>query len=158
MAALLHDRGAFAVVFAHDDEGAAGDAARCKIGERVGRDIDAHRSLECRCAPQRVIDGGGKRRGRRGLAGARFEPDPQLLQEIVRIGEHIDQMRDRRPLIAGDIGNAGLQERLGDGKNSFAAESWPSPSRSFLTSCLNDRSAICVLLLRPARSAVQSDL
>jgi len=31
-------------------------------------------------------------------------------------------MRDRRALIAADIGDAGLQQRLGDGEDAFAAE------------------------------------
>ena len=43
-AALLHDRRAFAVVLADDDERAAGDAARGEVGERVGGDVDADRS------------------------------------------------------------------------------------------------------------------
>ena len=44
VAALLHDRGAFAVVLADDDQRAAGDAARGEVGERVGGDVGADRS------------------------------------------------------------------------------------------------------------------
>ena len=46
MAALLHDRGAFAIILADDDQRAAGDAARGEIGQRVGGDIGADRRLE----------------------------------------------------------------------------------------------------------------
>ena len=42
--ALLHDRGAFAVILADDDQRAAGDAAGREIGDRVGGDIGADRS------------------------------------------------------------------------------------------------------------------
>ena len=43
VAALLHDRGAFAIILADDDEGAAGDAARGEIGQRIGGDVGARR-------------------------------------------------------------------------------------------------------------------
>ena len=122
VAALLHDRGAFAVILADDDERAAGDAAGGEIGERVGGDIGADRRLEGRGAAQRIVDRGGERGGGRGLVGARLEADAELLQHVVGVGQHVDQMRDRRALIAGDIGHAGLQQRLGDGEDAFAAE------------------------------------
>ena len=38
------------------------------------------------------------------------------------VGEHIHQMRDGRALIAADVGDPGLQQRLGDGENALAAE------------------------------------
>ena len=122
VAALLHDRGAFAVVLADDDQRAAGDAARRQIGERVGGDIGADRRLEGGGAAQRIVDRGGERRGRRRLVGARLEADAEVLQDVVGVGQHIDEMRDRRALVAGDIGHAGLQQRLGDGEDAFAAE------------------------------------
>ena len=48
--------------------------------------------------------------------------DAELFQQIVGVGEHIHQMRDRRALIAADIGDARLQQRLGDGENALAAK------------------------------------
>ena len=122
MAALLHDRGALAIIFADDDERAAGDAARCQIGERVGGDIGAYRRLEGGGAAQRIIDRGRERGGGGGLVRARLEADAELAQHLVGVGEHVDQVRDRRALIAGDVRYAGLQQRLGDGENALAAE------------------------------------
>ena len=46
----------------------------------------------------------------------------ELAENVLRIGQHVHQMRDRRALIAADIADAGLQQRLGDGENAFAAE------------------------------------
>ena len=46
----------------------------------------------------------------------------ELVEHVLGVGQHIHQMRDRRALIAADIGHAGLQQRLGDGENSLAAE------------------------------------
>ena len=46
----------------------------------------------------------------------------ELGHDLLRVGEHIHQMGNRRALIAADIGNAGLQQRLGDRENAFAAE------------------------------------
>ena len=122
VAALLHDRGAFAVILADDDQRAAGDAAGGEIGERIGGDIGADRRLEGRGAAQRIVDRGGERGGGGGLVGARLEADAELLQDVVGVGQHVDKMRDRRALVAGDVGHAGLQQRLGDGEDAFAAE------------------------------------
>ena len=44
------------------------------------------------------------------------------MEDVVCVGEHIDEVRDRRTLIARDVGHAGLQQCLGDSENSFAAE------------------------------------
>ncbi len=46
----------------------------------------------------------------------------EIVEHVLGVGQHIHQMRDRRALIAADIGDAGLQQRLGDGENSLAAE------------------------------------
>ena len=46
----------------------------------------------------------------------------ELGEHVLGVGEHVHQMRDRRALIAGDIGDAGLQQRLGNGENALAAE------------------------------------
>ena len=122
VAALLHDRGALAVVLADDDQRAAGDAAGGEVGERVGGDIGADRRLEGGGAAQRIVDRGGERRRRRRLVGAGFEADAEVAQDVVGVGQHVDQVRDRRALVAGDIGHAGLQQRLGDGQDALAAE------------------------------------
>ena len=46
----------------------------------------------------------------------------ELVEHVLGVGQDVHQMRDRRTLIAADIGHPGLQQRLGDGENSFAAE------------------------------------
>ena len=48
--------------------------------------------------------------------------DAELGHDVLRIDQHVEQMRDRRALIAADIGHARLQQRLGDGQDAFAAE------------------------------------
>src|SRR5262249_34294877 len=106
VAALLHDRGAFAIILADDDQRAASDAAGGEVGERVGGDIGADRRLEGCGAAQRVVDRGGERGGGGGLGGAGLETDAELLQHVVGVGQHVDQVRNRRTLVAGDVGHA----------------------------------------------------
>ena len=46
MAAFLHDAGAFAVILAHDDQRAAGDARGGQVRQRVRGHVDPDRALE----------------------------------------------------------------------------------------------------------------
>ena len=48
--------------------------------------------------------------------------DAELVEQVLRFDQHVDQMRDRRALVAADIGHARLQDRLGDGQDALAAE------------------------------------
>ena len=48
--------------------------------------------------------------------------DAELAHDVLRVDQHIEQMRDRRALVAADVGHARLQQRLGDGQDAFAAE------------------------------------
>ena len=48
--------------------------------------------------------------------------DAQFVEQVLRFDQHVDQMRDRRALVAADIGHARLQDRLGDGQDALAAE------------------------------------
>ena len=48
--------------------------------------------------------------------------DAELVEHVLGVGQHVHQVRNRRALVAADIGDAGLQQRLGDGENSLAAE------------------------------------
>jgi hypothetical protein len=132
MAALLHDRRALAVVLADDDQRAAGDATGRQVRERVARDIGADRRLERHRTAQRVIDRGRQRRGGGGLAGAVLEADAMLGQDVLRVREHVHQVRDRRALIAGDIRHAGFEQRLRDRENAFAAEHLPGTQPKLL--------------------------
>ena len=77
VAALLHDRGALAVILADDDQRAALHAARGKIGQRVGRDIGADRGLEGAGAAQRIAHRDRQRRGGGRLVRARIRSGRQ---------------------------------------------------------------------------------
>ena len=48
--------------------------------------------------------------------------DAELAHDVLRVDQHVEQMRDRRALVAAHIGHARLQQRLGDGQDAFAAE------------------------------------
>ena len=47
---------------------------------------------------------------------------PSSPSTSLRVGQHVHQVRDRRALVAADIADARLQQRLGDGQDAFAAE------------------------------------
>jgi hypothetical protein len=120
--ALLHDARSFAVVFADDEQRAAGDAARRQVGERVGRHVRADGGLERDGAAQRIVDRRGQRRRRRRLRRAVLEVHAQLGEHVAGVGQHVHQVRDRRALVAGDVGDARLQQRLRHGEDALAAE------------------------------------
>jgi hypothetical protein len=46
----------------------------------------------------------------------------QLVEQLARIGQHVHEVRHRRALVAADVGDAGLQQRLGDGEDALAGE------------------------------------
>jgi hypothetical protein len=46
----------------------------------------------------------------------------EFVQQVARIGQHIDQVRDRRALVAGHVGHASLQQGLGDREDALAEE------------------------------------
>ena len=46
----------------------------------------------------------------------------ELGHDVLRIHQHVEQMRYRRALIAANVRHTRLQQRLGDGKNSLAVE------------------------------------
>ena len=46
----------------------------------------------------------------------------ELAQYVLRVRQHVHQVGDRRALVAGDVADAGLQQRLGDGEDALAAE------------------------------------
>ena len=56
----------------------------------------------------------------------------ELVEHVLGVRQHVHQMRDRRTLIAADIGDAGLQQRLGDRENALAAEGLPFPQLQIL--------------------------
>ncbi len=141
--ALLHDAGAFAVVLADDDQRAARHPAGGEVRQGVGGDVGADRRLERHRAAQRIIHGGGERGGGGRFDGAVFEMDAEFVEDVVGVGQHVHQMRDRRALVAGHVRHPGLQQGLGDREDSLAAEFLTvRPASSFWTSFLKNRSAI----------------
>ena len=123
--ALLHDRGAFAIVLADDDQGAALHAARRHVRQGVRGDIGADHRFPGHGAAQRIVHRGGQHGGGGGLRRAGLKVDAQAFEQIVRVGEDVHQVADGRTLIAADIGHAGLQQGLCDGQDAFAPEGFP---------------------------------
>ena len=46
----------------------------------------------------------------------------ELIEDGARIGQHVHEVRDGRALIAADVTDARLQQRLGDGEDGLALE------------------------------------
>ena len=109
--ALLDHRGALAVVLADHDQRAADHAGRGEVAERIGRHVGADDRLPGDAAADRIVDRGAQhaRRPRprwcRSRDGRRARPAGPR-----RFDQHVDQMRDRRALVAADIGHARLQD------------------------------------------------
>ena len=120
--ALLDHARALAVVLAEDDHRAADHAGRRQVRERVGRHIGADDRLPGDGAAQRIVDRGAEHRGGGGLVGAGFQMHAELGHHVLGIDQHVEQMRHRRALIAAHIGDAGLQQRLGDRQDALAAK------------------------------------
>ena len=122
VAALLDDRGALAVILAEDDHRAAGHTDRAEVGQRIGRDIRADGRFPGDEAADRILDRRAEHGGRTRLVGADLQMDAVFVHDVLGVVQHVDKVRDRRALVAADIGDAGLQRRLGDRKNAFAFE------------------------------------
>ena len=93
-----------------------------RLAMRVGSDVDADRRLEGHRAADRIHHRGGEHRRGGGLGRRVFEMHAEFVEHVLGVGEHVHQMGNRRALIAADIGDAGLQQRLGDRENALAAE------------------------------------
>ena len=75
-------------------------------------------------AAQRIIDRGAEHGRGGGLVGASLHVHAKLGEQVLGFDHDIQQMRDRRALIAADIAHAGLQQRLSDGEDAFAAKAF----------------------------------
>ena len=120
--AFLDDAGAFAVVLAEDDHHAADHAGRGEVRQRVGRHVGADDRLPGDGAAQRIVDRGAQHGRRRGLVGAGLDMHAELGEQVLGLDHDVEQVRHRRALVAADIAHAGLQQRLGDREDAFAAE------------------------------------
>ena len=47
---------------------------------------------------------------------------PRSAEQVLRLHQHVEQVADRRALVAADIGDARLQQRLGHGQDALAVE------------------------------------
>ena len=47
---------------------------------------------------------------------------PERFEDLAGVVEHVHHVGDRRPLIAADVGDSGLEQRLGDREDAFAVE------------------------------------
>src|SRR5207244_9532601 len=52
----------------------------------------------------------------------RFEMHAEIGKDILRVRQHVHQMRDRRALVAADIADAAFEQCLGNRKDTFAAK------------------------------------
>ena len=120
--ALLHDAGALAVVLAQHDQRAAGDAGGREIRQGIRGHVGADRGLPGDRSADRVVDGRGEHRRRGRLARARLEAHAQLVEDAAGVREHIHQVRHRRALVAADVCDARLQQRLGDREDGLTLE------------------------------------
>src|SRR5262249_50634589 len=73
-------------------------------------------------AAQRIVDRGAQHGGGGGLVGAGLDVHAELGEQVLGVDHHVEQVRDRRALVAADIAHARLQQRLGDREDAFAAE------------------------------------
>src|SRR6478672_1809786 len=70
----------------------------------------------------RIVDR-RRQRGRGGrLARRVLEADAVFDEDVLGVGEDVHQVRDRRALVAGDVRDARLEQRLGDGEDALAME------------------------------------
>ena len=122
VSALLHDGGALAVVLADDDHGTARHATGREVRQRVGGDVGPDRRLPGDCAAQGIHDRSRQHRGRGRLAGRGLVDDAQLVEHVLRIREHVHEVRDGRALVASDIRHAGLKQRFRDRQDALAPE------------------------------------
>ena len=136
VAAFLHDGRAFAVILAQDDQRATGDARGRQVGQRIRGDIDADRPLEGHRPPDRVMHRSRQHRSRRRLIRIGLEPHAKFPQQVLRIGQHIHEVADRRALIAADIAHAVFQQGLGQRQNALTGKGFPRPQTQVFDFCL----------------------
>ena len=68
------------------------------------------------------MDRRAEHRGGRRLVRARLDVHAELGEVVLRLHQHVEQVRHRRALVAADVGDARLQQRLGDREDALAME------------------------------------
>ena len=78
----------------------------------------------------------------------------ELRQRLLGIGQHVHQVGDRRALVAADVADPALQQRLGERQDTLAAELLARSELEILHFPAKDRSAMLTppALLFPTRS------
>ncbi len=120
--ALLDHACAFAVVLAEDDHHAADHAGGGEIRERVGGHVGADDRLPGYRAAQWIVDRGAEHGRGRGLVGAGLQMHAEVADDVLGVDQHVEQVGDRRALVAADIAHARLQQRLGDREDALAVK------------------------------------
>ena len=73
----------------------------------------------------------GQHRRGCGFRGARLVVHAEVGQDLLRIGEHIHQVADRRALVTADIADPVFQQCLGDRQDALAVEDLPGAHLQF---------------------------
>ena len=68
------------------------------------------------------MDRGGEHRGGGGLGCTVLEVDPQLAEDLLRVAEHVHEVRDGGALVSAHVRDTGLEQALGDREDAFAVE------------------------------------
>src|SRR5262245_21097937 len=93
------------------------------MGEGIRRDIGADHRLPGDDPAHRVVDRRPQECGGRRLAAGDLEVGPHgLEQRLVRLRQDVEEVRDRRPGVAAHVGDARLEDGLGDGQDALAGE------------------------------------
>ncbi len=98
------------------------DPSGSEIGERVRCDVGADRRFPRDGTPEGVIDGSGQHGGGGRLTRRSLEVHPKLVEQVLRIREHVHEVRDGRALVSTDVGPPGLEQCLGYREDPLPAE------------------------------------
>ncbi|CAB4880939.1 unannotated protein [freshwater metagenome] len=81
------------------------------------------------------MDGRCERRGSRGLGGTVLEVDPELVENVLGVAEHVHQVGDWRSLVTADVGDPRLEEGLGHGEDALSPKLLPGTESQLLDFC-----------------------
>ena len=120
MGAFLDDGCTFAIVFAHHNERTAQHAGRGQVGQGIRGHIGADNRFPGDRAAQGVVDARAQHGRGRSFVGTCLDMHTQFLHQGLGLHHHVQQMRHRCALVAAHIGDARLQQGLGDRQDALA--------------------------------------
>ena len=120
--ALLHDRGAFAVILADHDQAPPVTPLEDRFDSASDATLVPAVDFQVTAPRTGYMTDAESVAAAAGFGSGRLEMDAEVVHHVLGVGEDVHEMRDRRALIAGDVRNAGLQQGLGDRENAFAAK------------------------------------